>query len=164
MSCRVTLGASSDSPPATTRIPSSSWAGGVSLSRKPLAPARSAPKTYSSRSNVVSTSTRVPTPSRGDRAGRLEPVHDRHADVHEHDVGLELAHQRHRLGAVLALADDLEVWGGVHEQAERPAHERLVVHHDDPHRRAHGDPAAYGSVRVTRNPPPGRGPASKLPP
>src|SRR5204863_30656 len=35
-------GASSASPPATTRIPAASCSGGTSLSRKPLAPARSA--------------------------------------------------------------------------------------------------------------------------
>ena len=50
---RVTLGASSASPAATTRMAVSRSAGSVSLSRKPLAPARSAAKTYSSRSKVV---------------------------------------------------------------------------------------------------------------
>src|SRR6476619_5228601 len=50
---RVTTGESSASPPATTWIASTSCSGGVSLSRKPLAPARSASYTYSSRSNVV---------------------------------------------------------------------------------------------------------------
>ena len=54
------LGDSSASPPATTRIPASRSAGGVSLSRNPLAPALSAPNTYSSRSKVVSISTLVP--------------------------------------------------------------------------------------------------------
>jgi hypothetical protein len=40
---RVTLGASRASPVAITLIAVSRSAGGVSLSRKPLAPARSAP-------------------------------------------------------------------------------------------------------------------------
>ena len=67
MSRRVTAGASSASPAATTRIASSRSAGRVSLSRKPLAPARSAPKTYSSRSNVV----RISQPARpGHRPAR----------------------------------------------------------------------------------------------
>ena len=39
---RVTEGASSASPLATARIPSTSCSGGTSLSKKPLAPARSA--------------------------------------------------------------------------------------------------------------------------
>jgi len=56
---RVTLGASSASPPATTRMALIRSAGSVSLSRNPLAPARSAAYTYSSRSNVVRISTRT---------------------------------------------------------------------------------------------------------
>ncbi len=59
---RVTPGASSDSPAATTRTAAASSSAGASLSRKPEAPARSASKTYSSRSKVVSTSTLVSTP------------------------------------------------------------------------------------------------------
>ena len=60
---RVTPGASSESPAATTRIAAASSSAGASLSRKPEAPARSASKTYSSRSKVVSTSTLVGTPA-----------------------------------------------------------------------------------------------------
>jgi len=56
----VTAGASSASPPDTTRMACSSSAGGRSLSRKPLAPARSARYTNSSAPNVVSMTTRVP--------------------------------------------------------------------------------------------------------
>ena len=51
-------GASSDSPAATVRMASVSWPARTSLSRKPLAPARSASYTHSLRSKVVSTSTR----------------------------------------------------------------------------------------------------------
>src|SRR3984957_20274631 len=60
MSRRVTLGARSASPAATTRIAFSSSSSGRLLSAKPLAPARSASKTYSSRSKVVRMSTRAP--------------------------------------------------------------------------------------------------------
>src|SRR5487761_493705 len=67
MSRRVTLGASSASPPATVRMPLSSSSTGRLLSAKPLAPARSASKTYSSRSNVVRISTRDPVRSRAIR-------------------------------------------------------------------------------------------------
>ena len=55
----MTCGASSASPSATTRTAASRSSGSVSFSRKPLAPARSASYTYSSRSNVVRISTRV---------------------------------------------------------------------------------------------------------
>ena len=61
---RVTDGASSASPAATTRTASTSSSGGAFLSRKPLAPARSASKTYSSRSKVV----RIDDPARGSPA------------------------------------------------------------------------------------------------
>src|SRR5262249_4100876 len=60
ISDRVTLGASSASPRATTRTAWSSSSGSTSLTRKPLAPARSAPKTCSSSSNVVRTTTLTP--------------------------------------------------------------------------------------------------------
>ena len=56
---RVTDGASSASPAAMTWIAVSSSAGEMLFSRKPLAPARSAEYTYSSRSNVVRMSTRT---------------------------------------------------------------------------------------------------------
>ena len=56
---RVTDGASSASPAATTRTASTSCSGGAFLSRKPLAPACSASKTYSSRSKVVRMTTRL---------------------------------------------------------------------------------------------------------
>ena len=57
ISCRVTAGDSIASPAATSRTASTISAGGVSLSRKPPAPARSARSTWSSASNVVSTIT-----------------------------------------------------------------------------------------------------------
>ena len=55
----VTLGARSASPRATTRTPCSSSSGSTSLTRNPLAPARNAPNTCSSSSNVVRTTTRT---------------------------------------------------------------------------------------------------------
>ncbi len=51
---RVTLGAIKASPFATTRIAERISSNAMSLTRKPLAPARSEPYTYSSSSNVVS--------------------------------------------------------------------------------------------------------------
>ena len=56
---RVIRGETTASPLATVRIASISSAGRVSLSKNPLAPARSPPKAYSSRSKVVKMSTLV---------------------------------------------------------------------------------------------------------
>ena len=58
----LTAGERSASPSAITWIAATSCSGGVSLSRKPLAPARSASYTYSSRSNVVRMTTRTSRP------------------------------------------------------------------------------------------------------
>ena len=60
ISRRVTLGDRSASPLATTRTARTSSAGSVCLTRKPLAPARSASNTYSSSSKVVRMTTRTP--------------------------------------------------------------------------------------------------------
>jgi hypothetical protein len=59
---RVTDGASRASPLATTRIASTRSSGGTSLSRNPLAPARRADTTCSSRSKVMRISTRAGSP------------------------------------------------------------------------------------------------------
>ena len=56
---RITEGWISASPSATTRMAAAISSGSASFSRKPLAPADRASKTYSSMSKVVSTSTRV---------------------------------------------------------------------------------------------------------
>ena len=55
ISRRVMAGASSASPAATIAMASSSFSGGVSFSTNPLAPLRSASKTCSSSSKVVTT-------------------------------------------------------------------------------------------------------------
>ena len=70
----------------------------------------------------------------GDPPRGLEAVHDRHADVHQHDVGALAGHERHRLGAVGGLTDDLDVGLTVEQHREAAAHERLVVGDDHPDR------------------------------
>jgi hypothetical protein len=79
----------------------------ASFNRKPLAPARIAAKTYSSRSKVVRM--RIPRARSRlsvslDPPGRLDPVQVRHADVHEYDVGLKGCHDVDGLGAVIGFA------------------------------------------------------------
>src|SRR3954467_7565062 len=104
--CRITrlviAGERSASPAATVWIAAISCSGGSSLRTNPLAPARSASYTYSSRSNVGTL--RLPVlggverrqdqdPRRRvaleDAPRRLEPVELRHADVHQDDVRVE---------------------------------------------------------------------------
>ena len=62
-------------------------------------------------------------------ARRLEPfrrVVRRHADVHDRELGPMLADERHQLGSVAALADDVEP--RALEQAGQPlAKENIVV-------------------------------------
>jgi hypothetical protein len=70
-------GESSASPAATVRIPSSSSAGRVSLTRKPLAPARSAAMTWSSVSYVVSTRTLTPARSLSAAISRVASIPSR---------------------------------------------------------------------------------------
>ena len=73
---RVIDGASNASPAATTRTARTVSSRRTSLRRKPLAPARSASKTYSSRSKVVRMMHlhRIPHVGSGDAPGRLDPV------------------------------------------------------------------------------------------
>ena len=86
MSRRITAGDRIGSPAATRRTASTIRAGGVSLSRKPLAPARSARSTFSSASKVVSTITSGGSGRRRSAAVALMPVHAGHPDVHQHHV------------------------------------------------------------------------------
>ena len=137
----------------------------MSFSRKPEAPARSAPKTYSSSSKVVSTITRVPASvgSAVSRAVAAQAVHARHPHVHQHDVGPVRPRELDRLLAVGGLGDDRDVVLAVEQRAEAGAHHRLVVGEQD---RDHaGRPRVRaGSVASTRQPPLGAGPASSVPP
>ena len=82
---RVTDGESSESPAATAWIPATSSSGDVRLSRKPEAPASSAPKTNSSSSNVVRMTTFVPGTAASTSLVAAIPS-SRHADIHQDDV------------------------------------------------------------------------------
>lgn len=93
----------------------------------------------------------------GDRGGGLDAVQFGHPDVHEHDVGIEVRHQRDGLRAVARLADDVDVVRVVQDHPQSGAHEGLVVGDDHPDRHV-------GRVARTANPRSGRGPASKVPP
>ena len=65
-----------------------------------------------------------------DLPGRLDAADARHVQVHDDDVGRELAHRFERVGAVVALAHDLDLL--VVEQVAQPrAKEVVVVHEQD---------------------------------
>ena len=53
-----------------------------------------------------------------DLAGCLQSVHDRHPDVHQDDIGLQLAGLADRVGAVGGLADHEQAWLGVEYRGE----------------------------------------------
>ena len=60
----------------------------------------------------------------------LEPGHARHLDVQEHQVGLVLLDGGHRLAAVGALRDDLEVGGPAQAQLDAAPRQHLVIDDD----------------------------------
>ena len=66
---------------------------------------------------------------------RGQPVHARHGEVEQHDVGLERGRLGDRARAVLGLTDDVEAL--LHEQRrQRVSCQRVVV--DDEHTLRHG--------------------------
>ena len=84
---------------------------------------------------------------RGDPGRRLGAVHDRHPQVHEHDVGTQPRHQRERLGAVGGLADHLEVALLAEHRDHAGPHQGVVVDDEQPDHR--------GTTRTSVVPPPG---------
>ena len=141
---------------------SSSCVGRVSLSRNPLAPARSASCTSSSSSNVVRTSTCVSAQPRvgHDPSGGLQAVHPWHPDVHQHDVGRRTTAQVPGLLTVSGLADDLDVGGRPQEYDEPGSHQLLVV--DDRHPDHDATGSGEGRWAATRKPDPSSAPYSKV--
>ena len=66
-----------------------------------------------------------------DLAGGLDPVHDGHAQVHEHDIGLDTTHHVNRLTAVSGLGDDDVVLARPQERLDGGAGQWVVVDEDD---------------------------------
>ena len=69
-----------------------------------------------------------------DPADRLDPVQDRHLDVHQHDVGAAGERELDALGAVARLARDVQVGLGLQQRLHPAADELLIVDEDDPRR------------------------------
>ena len=119
---RVIEGASSASPLATARIPSTSCSGGTSLSRKPLAPP-AVPRRRTRPCRTSSASRPSPTASPiGDQLpGRLDAVELRHADVHQHDVWLEATGLVDRLDRRLTASPTTSMSGSASRIIRKPA-------------------------------------------
>ncbi len=94
----------------------------------------------------------------GELPGRLDAVEDGHADVHQHDVGIERSGERDGLRAVGCLADHLDVALRLEDQPQAAADDRLVVDEED------ADHDGSGRLARSAHPPCGCGPASKWPP
>jgi hypothetical protein len=104
----------------------------------------------------------VPVGRGQDPGGRLQAVQIGHADVHEDHVGTVPAGHLNRLEPGPGLGDDLDVVVDPQDHGEAPADQCLVVDHGDSD--AHAGSVPVGRWATTPNPPPGRGPASRVPP
>ena len=96
----------------------------ASLSRRPVAPARSAPSTASSLSEVISITTRVAPSGTASRSARVASIAAgvRQIEVHEDDIGGGGARRAHGLVGGRRLGGDEHVFlleqdpeGGTHE-------------------------------------------------
>ena len=158
----VIVGERSAAPSATVRIAAISCSGESSLSTKPLAPARNASKTYSSRSNVVRIRIRAALSDGEDASGRLEPVQLRHPDIHQDDGGTEPGGLVHGLEPVGRLGDHFNVLLAGEQHAKAGADHRLIVDDENPDR--HGSWSRIGRRVLRTNPPSGAVPAAISPP
>ena len=143
----------SASPAATMRMALTKSAASTSLSRKPLAPARSARTTFSSASNVVRTRILGPRVLVLGQAPRgLDAVHDRHPEVHDHDVGLARAAGLDCFASVGSLADHLDALLVGEDHAEAGPHELLVVDEQDPDAHVERSRPLPGKARADQKP------------
>ena len=97
------------------------------LSRKALAPARSAPQTYSSYWKVVRIRIRESGHVDYETSGGLDPVDAGHPDVHEDHVRPVLDAEVHGLQPVLRLGDDSQVGRGAQNDGQARPKQRIVV-------------------------------------
>jgi len=67
----------------------------------------------------------------GDPLGRGDAVHARHSDVHEDDVGAQLAGSGDGVLSVHCLAHHLEVLLDLEDNCEAASHQRLVIGDQD---------------------------------
>lgn len=93
----------------------------------------------------------------------LDAVHARHAYVHENDVRPQFGGLADGFGPVGGLSHHFELGHGLEQHAKAEALQIMVV--DDEHRGHAAPPRGVRSrVASTVHPPPGAGPALRLPP
>jgi len=83
-------------------------------------------------------------------AGCLDAINGGHADVHQHDIGAQAAHQGRDGRSGLGFADHRDVGLGVDDRPQTAADERFVVDEEDP--QIHGV-GCSGSRTATRQQP-----------
>ena len=151
------LGEISESPRVAARIASPSSSGPASLSRKPrrAGPQGAVDVLVQVEGGDDDDRDRVLDARSGQLPGRLHAVEDRHPDVHQADVGTQLASQPHRLPPVARLPHDLDAVQRAEDQPKPGAHQVLVV--GDQHPDGHAG-TSRGSVASTAQPRPGTGP------
>ena len=157
-------GDTSASPTAAARTASTRSAAPASFRRKPLAPFAIAVRTYSSRSNVVTTTTEIGSVTSGPASRRVaaRPSSSGIRMSSRHTSGRSRWASSTASTSVGRLADDLDAVG-LEDEAEARAHHRLVVRDHDAERLGHV-PCLRGSRASMRQPPPSTGPAWKRPP
>jgi hypothetical protein len=122
---------------------------------------RRAPRTYSSRPNAVSTRT-CARPAPTICSVRLDAVDGRHADVHQHHVGLQGMGLRQRDPAVRRLSDDRRCRGSASSIRPQAGPDRaVVVGQQDPDSAGRG-PVVSGRLRHA-SPPGSEGGAPRAP-
>src|SRR5690606_12411179 len=91
----------------------------------------------------------------------LDTVEDRHADVHQYDVGLTMRNHEQRFRTDGGFGNNVDVVGPIEQRPKARAHERLVV---DEHDANHWRTASSGIHARTSKPPPGAASAVSRPP
>src|SRR5215211_566694 len=92
---------------------------------------------------------------------RLDAVQTRHADVHDHDVGVEPDRLVHGRGPILSFADDVDIGLRIEHSPQAAAHQRVVIRDQYAD---HFRVSSRGSLARTRKPPSASSPASNRPP
>jgi hypothetical protein len=106
----VTAGASSDSPAAIVLTASASWRGGAVLEQEPgRARAQRFVYVFVEVEGGEHEYLWCRLALDGEPLGGLDPVQAGHADIHDHDVGIQADGVLDGLGAVFGLTDDLDV-------------------------------------------------------
>ena len=92
------------------------------------------------------------------------PSHARHAQVHEHDVGVVAGRERDRLLPVGRRADQLDAVEQTEQRAEALAHDALVVGEQDAdHAGSHSSTRKPSPVGSAHRRPPSSSARSRMP-